>query len=343
MLCKGTTKAGIPCSRTVKGEYCYQHGPEKIGKTGKATNRNEIVGGLTIGDLSLFDSQETPDILALKWEAEYAKVMDPKYKKNTRNFSTTLSPQINSLTDPPIYLIPRERGGPSYKSIPLEGCNPDDVIYAPVSKGYPMQDVSSFTLGPIVGEGLCLVNSAFSKSICTFHLEGGGALDLKRKIFWRRSKQPTRRVLIVDDAHINVDGVVHNTFAWLKENEHLWLNEWEKWRRHIAMASMGSFHWCGDFPTVAYRYQNRYIDFVTWKKECYIRPSYELTPFTRVYQFLQKVRSEGRPLGLVHPMAISDRPEKPMTREYIRALFDSSTEMCCQPFVVAGLLLDVPI
>lgn len=80
-----------------------------------------------------------------------------------------------------IYFIPRERGGPSYKSVPLEGVINDDVQYCPISKGYPMQDVSSFTLGPIVGEGLCLVNSAFSKSICIMHIEGGGKVDLKRK------------------------------------------------------------------------------------------------------------------------------------------------------------------
>ena len=347
MLCKGKTKAKTGCSRTVKeGEYCFQHGPEK---EGNVEIRREIVGGLTIGDLSLFEAKDSPDILVTKWEAEYARIMDPKYKKNTRNFSTTLRAiqhPPDSIVDPPnppIYLIPRMRGGPSYKSIPLEGCNPDDVVYAPISKGFPMQDVSSFTLGPIVGEGLCLVNSAFSKSICTFHLEGGGSLDLKRKMFWRRAKQPMRYVLMVDDAHIQVDGVIYETFTWLKENEHLWLCEWEQWRRHIAMSSMGSFHWCGDFPTVSYRYQNRYINFVTWKKECYIRPSYELTPLTTVYQFLTKVRCEGRSLGLVHPMAISDQPERPITREYIRALFDSPTEMCCQPFVVAGLLLGVPI
>lgn len=53
MLCKGKTKAGTDCSRTVReGEYCFQHGPEKQ----KPTVNREIIGGFAIGDLSLFDS-----------------------------------------------------------------------------------------------------------------------------------------------------------------------------------------------------------------------------------------------------------------------------------------------
>ena len=51
----------------------------------------------------------------------------------------------------------------------------------------------------------------------------------------------------------------------------------------------------------------------------------------------------SRPLGLVHPKAISGQTEFPITKEYIQELFNSKTEMCCQPFVIAGFLLGVTI
>jgi hypothetical protein len=86
---------------------------------------------------------------------------------------------------PPIFLIPRERGARGYKSIQLDGCESDSVFYAPISKGYGMQDVSSFTMGPVKTEGvytgLCLVNSAFSMIITIDHIDG--TLDLKERVF----------------------------------------------------------------------------------------------------------------------------------------------------------------
>ena len=39
----------------------------------------------------------------------------------------------------------------------------------------------------------------------------------------------------------------------------------------------------------------RYIDFVTWKKECYIKPSYGLLPQTAVFQFLQQMQQQKIP------------------------------------------------
>jgi len=92
---------------------------------------------------------------------------------------------VISLADgiAPIYVVPRIKTRPSYLSIPLIGVDINSVQYCPISKGFPMQDVSSFTLGPIVGEGLCLVNAAFSKSICIAHIEGGGFPDLKSNSF----------------------------------------------------------------------------------------------------------------------------------------------------------------
>ena len=64
----------------------------------------------------------------------------------------------------------------------------------------------------------------------------------------------------------------------------------------------------------------------------------------RLMQSLMEVWNKHRcPLGLVHPKAISDNPEVPITKECIRQLYDSPYEMCCQPFVIAGFLLEVPI
>ena len=61
-------------------------------------------------------------------------------------------------------------------------------------------------------------------------------------------------------------------------------------------------------------------------------------------QFLWTIWNQyRRPLGLVHPKAISGQAEEPITREFLRALYDSDTEMVCQPFVVAGRLLCVDI
>jgi hypothetical protein len=37
------------------------------------------------------------------------------------------------------------------------------------------------------------------------------------------------------------------------------------------------------------------------------------------------------------------KAEKPITREHIRHLYDSEEVMCCQPYVVAGCLMGIPI
>lgn len=281
-----------------------------------------------------------------EWERYYEEIMNKKYSKGGRNYSkvikgTEWTPEGEK---PPIFLIPRQRGGPSYKDVDLKGVEDiDDVFFAPISKGYPMQDVSSFTLGPIIGEGLCLVNAAFSKSVCIMHIEGGGVVDLKRKSFWKASKTPKRKISLINDDEMRVDGKSVKIFAWLKENEELWLDEWEKWRRSIALCSMGDFHWTNDSPRVGFRFKGRYIKFVEWKIECYVRPSYDLLPSVGVFRFLQKVWGEKRiPLGLVHPKAKEGGKEDPMTKEFISDLFTGDT-MCCQPYVVAGRLLNVEL
>lgn len=293
-----------------------------------------------IGDLNTFNSNDQKS-----WDTMYSLVMDKKYAKNTRNFSRNIvgTPVDNGIA--PIYVVPRVRAGPSYLSIPLIGVNNNDVQYCPISKGFPMQDVSSFTLGPIVGEGLCLVNAAFSKSICIAHIEGGGIVDFNRKNFWRRAKKPQHTVLAINDEQISVDGTVYNTQEWLRANECLWFPQWETWRRSVALCSKGDFHWTdGLGETISYRHGTNYLNFVQWKKECYIRPSYELLPQTEVFRFLQMLWAEHNiPLGLVHPKGISEVGEQPITHEFIRNMYDSPNIMCCQPYVVVGKLLNVPI
>lgn len=77
--------------------------------------------------------------------------------------------------EPPIYIIPRLRCV-SYKDISLEVVTIDEVVYCSISKGLPLNGVSSFWVGPFVGSdvGVCLVNMAFSKEIAICHIEGGG-------------------------------------------------------------------------------------------------------------------------------------------------------------------------
>jgi hypothetical protein len=291
--------------------------------------------------LSLFDSNDP-----FEWETAYQLTMDPKYKKMTRNYSKVV--QGKPVQDPKIYLIPRERGGPSYKDINLIGAQSEDVFFAPVSKGYPMQDVSSFTLGPVVGEGLCVVNAAFSKSICIFHIEGGGVVDYKRKTFWKPSRRPLRAIVQVDADHISVDGQEYNTFSWLDANRNLWFDEYNKWRKSVALCSNGDFHWTTlpsrEDETIAYYLNDKFVSFVECKKKAYIEPAYQLIPKTDVYQFLCQIYHQNKiSLGLVHPMAKKSIPEEPMTSDFITALYEDESYMCCMPYVVCGLLLGVPI
>lgn len=304
----------------------------------------EVSSKRKIGNFQIFDSSDSK-----VWEEEYNRIMDDKYKKNTRNYSKIIhGSEYKDEGQPPIFIVPRVRGGPSYKSVKLVNENgrelsSDDIFYAPISKGYSMQDVSSFTLGPIIGEGLCLVNAAFSKSIGVKHIEGGGVVDYKRKNFWKGSRKPIRKIELVNDVNMKVDGKVVGIHTWLKDNENLWLNEWEKWRRSVALCSLGDFHWIDDSPTIAYKYGDRYLNFVEWKKECYIKPSYELLPKVGVYQFLSFCLKEGRrPLGLVHPKGM-DGEERPISKEYITSLFNHPDIMACQPYVVAGKLLNVEV
>lgn len=108
---------------------------------------------------------------------------------------------------------------------------------------------------------------------------------------------------------------------------------------------MGDFHWTdGLGETLICRKEYGCLNFVQWKKMCYIKSSYDLLPKTTVFQFLLKVWKENNiPLGLVHPKNHDSENIEPITKEYIRWLYDTNEEMCCQPYVVAGLLLGVTI
>jgi hypothetical protein len=341
-ICNANTKKGT-CSRTVKeaNTRCWQHCNGS--KTSVKRSPNGVVSAMAIGDTSLFDADvDDPNL----WEEEYVRIMDNKYAKGTRK-STIVGktfPNMDTYGDtPPIFVVPRERGGPSFKEIPLAGVENGDVVYCPISKGYPMQDISSFTLGPIVGDGLCLVNAAFSKGISVFHIEGGGVVDFKRKTFWRRAKKPFRKIRILTRDSISVDGVEFNSIEWLKENEALWMPKWILWSHSVAMASTGSFHWDGDEGCVAYWAKGDYLDFVSWKKRCYIAPALELLPSIKVYQTLEYIHAQGHPLGLVHPKGRSNGAEKAITLKQIKRMMESPTDMLCMPYVVAGALLGLKV
>lgn len=335
MQCQGITGKKTQCTRILPlGQtLCWQHNGNKkeVVKTGISKNR-------TIGDFNLFNSSDRQ-----RWEEEYVKTMLPKYSKWTKNFSTKLEGKAYPGDIPPIFVIPRIRTK-SYKEIPILNLTSEDLFYAPISKGYPMQEVSSFSLGPIVGKGFCLVNAAFSCSIAVHHIEGGGKVNLSRVDFWQRAKNPLRNISLIDGKHMMVDNIPYIITDWLKHNENLWLPEWEVWSKSIALCSQGDFHWADKTPTIAYRDQNRYLDFVSWKKECYIKPSYQLLGETKVIQFLVKVWLEHkRPLGLVHPKGMDEEICLPLTKEYISTLFNSPDIMCCQPYVIAGYLLGVEV
>lgn len=295
------------------------------------------------------------DNLSLKlWEYAYDTIMNKKYKKNTRGYSKEIVGSF-LVKEPPIFLIPRERGGPSYYDTKLSYKNytsnelTSKTQYCAISKGFGMQDVSSFVMGPIIGHGLCLVNAAFSKSIYEFHIRGG-VMNLNKKNFWELKNKHS---VNIDKKGLKIDGkYIKNVELWLRENKNEWFEEWNKWRMAVALCSVGDFHWdkCGSVYSETLCYCDpsidnnlRFMGFVEWKKNYYIKFAYDMLPNIEVYKHLKKLYDEGIPLGLVHPMVKSEKPEIPISKEYIRELYDSKTEMSCMPFVVAGFLLNVPI
>lgn len=325
--CKGYKKNGEQCTRKVKSDYCFQHGPKLETTADK------------FADAKLF---ETDDLSV--WEQAYQTYMDPKYRKQSKKFNQILHGTKWIKSDqPPIYVVPRVRTE-SYKQVKLEGVDNADVYYAPISKGFCLQDVSSFVMGPIVGQGLCLVNMAFSKEITVAHIEGHGKFNLKRKNFWQAARHPKYEIQVLNDERMMVDGQEFSIVSWLEQKKQEWYPEWLKFSRAVALCGKGQFHWNNGSPTVLYYHDARYLKFVEWKKQIYIAEAYKLLPDIPAFQWLKKVwLDHRRVLGLVHPKGKSGSAELPITREYIRDLYDSETEMSCMPYVVAGKLLDVSI
>jgi hypothetical protein len=285
------------------------------------------------------------------WEDLYKrKYCGNKYAKNTKNFSKIIYGK--KVENPNIYIIPRERGGPSYKDVELEYDDPKNIQFCPISKGYSMQDVSSFTLGPVVGHGLNVVNSAFSKCIAIKHIDGSGLFTETNKKFWKKNrKEPIRNIINISDDKMKVDGIIVDKIDWLENNKNLWYENWRKWHDKIRLSENGNFNWCHDSETIIFcncnddPNENKYMKFVSWKKDCYIKPAYELfEKNNRVIEFLKLLyHKEKISIGLVHPKGKSCYAEKAITPEFIKGLYDSPYEMCCMPYVVAGYLLGVNI
>jgi len=173
-----------------------------------------------VGDPKLFESNSKKE-----WEAAYKQIMDKKYAKNTRNFNSSTN---STLRGGAIFIVPRIRTD-SYKRFDLKDgestMDKTQVFYAAISKGFGGQDISSFTMGPIIGEGLCLVNAAFSKSVCIKHIEGGGKVNLARKNFWQKGNPKYTIKERGDDMYVN--GKLVEKVEWLRKHEGEWLEEWE--------------------------------------------------------------------------------------------------------------------
>jgi len=285
------------------------------------------------------------------WEKIYnEKYKGNKYKKNTKNFSKIITGK--SCEKPNIYIIPRQRGGPSYKDVELEYDNAEDIQFCPVSKGFSMQDVSSFTLGPVVNHGLNVVNSAFSKCIAIKHIDGSGLYSETNKKFWKKKKGKANRIIVnISDDDMLVNGVTFNKIDWLEKNKDLWFENWKKWHDAIRLNANGNFNWCDDSETIIFCNcidkpgVNIYMNFVNWKKSCYIAPAYKLFgENNKVIDFLKYLYCEQKiSLGLVHPKGRDSHKENAITPGFIKYLYESPYEMACMPYVVAGYLLNVSI
>lgn len=105
-------------------------------------------------------------------------------------------------------------------------------------------------------------------------------------------KKPLR-IIIYKNYQIFIDGISVNINNWLKKNENLWLNEWIKWSQAIALCNNYNVVWPFDSMRVSFRFKEKYIDFITWKKECYIKPAFELLPETNAFKFLKKYKNKN--------------------------------------------------
>ena len=296
------------------------------------------------------------DTINTYWEDLYQeKYNGDKYKKNTKNFSKIIHGK--PVEKPNIYIIPRKRGGPSYKDVKLEYDNAEDIQFCPISKGFSMQDVSSFTLGPVVNHGLNIINSAFSKCIAIKHIDGSGSYTEKNKKYWKKNRKgPIRNIINITDDKMNVDGTVVDKIEWLEKNKELWYENWKKWHDSIRLNANGindtnDINDSNDSKVIIYcncidnPNENIYMNFITWKKTCFIAPAYELfnKKDNKVIQFLKLLYCEKKiSIGLVYPITKMREKEKAITPELIKYLYNSHemTRMC---YVVAGYLLGIQI
>jgi hypothetical protein len=167
---------------------------------------------------------------------------------------------------------------------------------------------------------------------------------VKKKYFWTINKNSSiTRKITCSGKNIIVNGKSHNTHKWLKNNKELWFEEWLQWSQTVAMNSMGDFHWSNNSEVIAYYDNGEYLDFVQWKKKCYISCAYKVLPDTKPFKFLKSAHKNGNPLGLVHPKGINADAELPLTEEILRNLYDDPSEMACMSYVIAGLLLGVEV
>lgn len=131
---------------------------------------------------------------------------------------------------------------------------------------------------------------------------------------------------------MSVDGLVVNKKKWLEKNKVLVVRRIEKIARFDQNVSfpLGNFNWfnnCVDDPD-----NNIYMDFVTWKKTCYIIPSYKLfnKKDNKVINFLKLLYKKKKiSIGLVHPKGKLDKKEKGTTSKYIKFLYDSPEITIC--------------
>jgi hypothetical protein len=183
------------------------------------------------------------------WNKAYDTHVLPKYHKNRFNFSKIIYGKPSKESElPPIYLIPRQQAGPSFKEVKLSYLPSDSKVqYCMISKGYSMQGVSSFSLGPVVKDCLVIVNGAFSKQVTIMHVEGGGKVNLARKCLWERSRKKKDKKYKIevceDKKSMIVNDQVVNIQQWLKEHKSEWFDEWNRWRIAVALCGKGDFHW----------------------------------------------------------------------------------------------------
>jgi hypothetical protein len=303
--------------------------------------------------LSFLDQGAQKKLLASNnmqvWEEAYQKCVPFKYSKSRYSpKKVDASEDKKEIPAPRVYVIPRIRTQ-SYK-IPLEGVDdPTTIVYCPISKGYGMQGLSTFSLGPSCDPKnpfLVLVNGAYSKVIAVEHLEGKGCFDLKRKNFWKRARKPLFTIEMEGFDKIRVNQKLFDLSSWLNDNRQLWYPEWSKWSKHVTFYGEGSFHW-SKTPTVTYcnpylqedlqedSKALQFIDFATWKQQYYIQPGLQLMESRWEWKYLVSLLKSGRVIALTHPEGHAFPPQQPLQLSLLQELIDSKEDFCTMPYVVA--------